>query len=190
MPRDPRIDWQIGDVRDVDLAQYDVIACLGLFYHLTIEDQRDLQHAFVAATEQRQGTVRGHRGNRLGKVEPVAELGAFRFLAVDDGRPDATVFAEVSAQPTEQFGVFGEFFHEDLAGAVEDGLGVGETGIDVDELFGFVVGRQVWIFQQAKRQRLNASFAGDLGVGAAFLLIRQIQVFEALLGFGIADFSR
>jgi SAM-dependent methyltransferase len=37
-----RIDWQIGDVRDVDLSAFDVIACLGLFYHLTIDDQLDL----------------------------------------------------------------------------------------------------------------------------------------------------
>ena len=39
---EPRIDWQIGDVRDVDLSAYDVIACLGLFYHLTLDDQLDL----------------------------------------------------------------------------------------------------------------------------------------------------
>ncbi len=36
---DPRIDWQVGDVRDVDLSDFDVIACLGLFYHLTVDDQ-------------------------------------------------------------------------------------------------------------------------------------------------------
>ena len=40
--RDPGIDWQIGDVRDVDLSGFDVIACLGLFYHLTVEDQLSL----------------------------------------------------------------------------------------------------------------------------------------------------
>lgn len=41
-PTDERIDWQVGDVRDVDLAAHDVIACLGLFYHLTLEDQLSL----------------------------------------------------------------------------------------------------------------------------------------------------
>lgn len=41
-PRDPRVDWQLGDVRDADLGSYDVIACLGLFYHLTVDDQIDL----------------------------------------------------------------------------------------------------------------------------------------------------
>lgn len=41
-PDDDRVDWRVGDVRDVDLQAYDVVACLGLFYHLTIDDQLDL----------------------------------------------------------------------------------------------------------------------------------------------------
>jgi hypothetical protein len=39
---DPRIEWVVGDVREADLGAYDLIACLGLFYHLTLEDQLDL----------------------------------------------------------------------------------------------------------------------------------------------------
>jgi hypothetical protein len=39
---DERIEWKVGDVRDADFSQYDVIACLGLFYHLTVDDQLDL----------------------------------------------------------------------------------------------------------------------------------------------------
>jgi hypothetical protein len=39
---EPRVDWQVGDVRDADLGGYDVIACLGLFYHLTVDDQLEL----------------------------------------------------------------------------------------------------------------------------------------------------
>jgi hypothetical protein len=41
-PDDPRITWLIGDVREVDLHGFDVIGCLGLFYHLSIDDQLDL----------------------------------------------------------------------------------------------------------------------------------------------------
>jgi hypothetical protein len=41
-PEDPSVDWRVGDVRDADLTGYDAIACLGLFYHLTIDDQLDL----------------------------------------------------------------------------------------------------------------------------------------------------
>lgn len=38
-PDDPRVEWVVGDVRDADVSSYDVIACLGLFYHLTVDDQ-------------------------------------------------------------------------------------------------------------------------------------------------------
>ena len=37
-----RVVWMNQDVRDHDLAPYDLIACLGLFYHLTLDDQLDL----------------------------------------------------------------------------------------------------------------------------------------------------
>lgn len=36
------VTWVEADVRKVDLDGYDVVACLGLFYHLTAEDQIDL----------------------------------------------------------------------------------------------------------------------------------------------------
>jgi SAM-dependent methyltransferase len=41
-PGDDRIEWRQADVRDVDLAGYDLVLCLGLFYHLTVDDQLDL----------------------------------------------------------------------------------------------------------------------------------------------------
>jgi Methyltransferase domain len=41
-PDDRRIEWVIGDVREFDLNGFDLIACLGLFYHLTIDDQLEL----------------------------------------------------------------------------------------------------------------------------------------------------
>jgi hypothetical protein len=40
-PDDPRITWIEQDVRRHELSPYDVVACLGLFYHLTLEDQLD-----------------------------------------------------------------------------------------------------------------------------------------------------
>lgn len=39
---DRRIDWVHKDVREADLSGYDVILCLGLFYHLTLADQLSL----------------------------------------------------------------------------------------------------------------------------------------------------
>lgn len=38
-PAPEHIRWVQGDVRDVPLDSYDLVLCLGLFYHLTIEDQ-------------------------------------------------------------------------------------------------------------------------------------------------------
>jgi hypothetical protein len=41
-PSDDRIRWEVGDVRDADLSGYDLVSCLGLFYHLTLTDQLSL----------------------------------------------------------------------------------------------------------------------------------------------------
>lgn len=41
-PDDERIRWVRSDVRTVDLAPYDLVLCLGLFYHLALDDQLDL----------------------------------------------------------------------------------------------------------------------------------------------------
>ena len=41
-PEDARVEWRVGDVRDPDFGSYDLVACLGLFYHLTVDDQLDL----------------------------------------------------------------------------------------------------------------------------------------------------
>lgn len=41
-PEDPRITWLHQDVRDAVLDGYDLILCLGLFYHLTPADQLQL----------------------------------------------------------------------------------------------------------------------------------------------------
>ncbi|WP_109471340.1 class I SAM-dependent methyltransferase [Ornithinimicrobium cavernae] len=41
-PKDDRVTWVKQDVREHDLSGYDLICCLGLFYHLTLPDQLDL----------------------------------------------------------------------------------------------------------------------------------------------------
>jgi hypothetical protein len=41
-PGHPAVRWTVADVRRVNLTNYDVIACLGLFYHLALEDQLSL----------------------------------------------------------------------------------------------------------------------------------------------------
>jgi len=41
-PHDPAITWIHQDIREADLTGFDLISCLGLFYHLTVDDQVDL----------------------------------------------------------------------------------------------------------------------------------------------------
>jgi len=41
-PQDSRVDWIEQDIRDHDLSGYDLILCLGLFYHLDVHDQLEL----------------------------------------------------------------------------------------------------------------------------------------------------
>lgn len=41
-PDDDRVTWVQQDVREHDLTPYDVVLCLGLFYHLTLDDQLSL----------------------------------------------------------------------------------------------------------------------------------------------------
>lgn len=41
-PNDARIRWVHEDVRTFDVSGYDVLSCLGLWYHLTLDDQLDI----------------------------------------------------------------------------------------------------------------------------------------------------
>ncbi len=43
-PEHPRITWVTEDVRVTDLSGFDLILCIGLFYHLTFQDQIRLLH--------------------------------------------------------------------------------------------------------------------------------------------------
>lgn len=41
-PDDDRVTWVKGDIRNQEFDRFDVVACLGVFYHLTCEDQVSL----------------------------------------------------------------------------------------------------------------------------------------------------
>ncbi|OQA33317.1 MAG: hypothetical protein BWY57_01319 [Betaproteobacteria bacterium ADurb.Bin341] len=98
------------------------------------------------------------------------------------------MLVEVFTQLAKQFGVFRKTLHQNLAGAVQHRLGVGKTGVGIEKFFSFGLWRQRGIFQQGQRQRLNTGLAGDLRLGAALLLIGQVEVFQTLFGFGLQDF--
>ncbi len=144
------------------------------------------EDALVAPAEDRQGAVRRHAFQRLVVLEVVAELGAFGFLAGDHAGAQGGFVLQEGAQLVEQAGIFGEALHEDVLGAFEHGLHIGEALLGIDEArgLGFRVERRV--IEQAVGQLAEAGFQGDLALGAALLLVWQIEVFETRLGVGFS----
>jgi SAM-dependent methyltransferase len=87
-PDDPRITWVKDDVRNfADAGEFDVVACLGLWYHLTLEDQRELAarcvpRPLILDTHVAMPDTGAHQahGGRIGP--PVVEQGyAGRFYS-------------------------------------------------------------------------------------------------------------
>ncbi len=145
------------------------------------------ENTFVAPAENRECTVGRHAFQRLVVLEVIAELGAFFLLAGDNAGAEDGFLLEVGAQFFQQAGVFGEAFHQDVLGAFEGSLDVGDAFFGVDEARGFGVRGQRRVVEQAVGQLAQARFQGDLALGAALLLVGQVKVFEAGLGVGELD---
>jgi hypothetical protein len=90
-------------------------------------------------------------------------------------RAEGGFLLEVVAQLFQQAGVFGEALHQDVLGAFEGGLDVGDAFFGVDEACGFGFRRQGRVVEQAVGQLAEAGFQGDLALGAALLLVRQVR---------------
>ena len=151
--------------------------------------QAGAENAFVAPAENRQRTVRRHALERFVMLEVIAELGAFVFLARHQAGAEGGVVLEEAAQLVEQRSVFGEALHEDVLGTFEHRLDVGEAFLGVDEALGFLFRCEIRIVEQRIGQLAKTGFQGDLALGAALLLVRQIQVFETGLGVGEVDLT-
>ena len=141
-------------------------------------------HALVARAHQRQQAMRGDLRDRLDVVEIVAELGALALLAGDHLRADLSLRPQPVAQLTDQMRVFGDGFHQDGARAVQRGAHVGHALVRIDERLGERLRRERGILAQAGRQRFQPGLAGDLRLGAALGLERQVQVLQSRLGVG------
>ncbi len=144
----------------------------------------EFDHALVARAHQRQQAVRGDLRDRFDVVEVVAELGAFVFLALDHLGADLSLRPQPVAQLADQVRVFGDRLHQDRARAVQRGAHVGDALFRIDERFGERFRRQCGIVAQARRQRLQPRLAGDLRLGAALRLERQVKIFQPRLGVG------
>ena len=151
--------------------------------------QADAEDAFVAAAENRQRAVRRGVLQHFVMLEVVAELGAFAFLARHYTGAEGRVVLEEVTQLGQQVGVFGEALHEDVLGAFEHRFHIGKTLLGVDESLGFLLRRELRVAEQRIGQLAKAGFEGDLALGAALLLVGQVEVFEAGLGVGEVDLA-
>lgn len=114
-PKDlgPRIEWRVGDVRDVDLSGYDLIGCLGLFYHLTVDDQLDLLRRSMGIPIVLDTHVANDRPSPF-TLSAEVELGGYRgrlFTEADQARHSTASFGNDRsfwAQPEELYRMLDE----------------------------------------------------------------------------------
>jgi hypothetical protein len=92
-PDDPRITWRHEDVRDTALEGYDLIVNLGLFYHLTLDDQLSLLDRAVGTPMILDTHVATRNPKGYGLSEPVQQQGYSgrrRSCSTRPPRPGAT----------------------------------------------------------------------------------------------------
>ena len=121
------------------------------------------------------------------EVEIVLELLAFGLLALAHGRRHQPVRPHLLAQRADQVGVLGEALDQNGARAFERRGDIGHLLFGIDEGCGHDLRIVLRLRQQQFGQRLEAGFPGDLGLGAALRLERQIDVFQAPLAVGGQD---
>ena len=124
---------------------------------------------------------------RLVEIEIVLELLALGLLALAHGRRHQAARPHLLAQAPDQIGVFGKALDQDGARAFERRGDIGDLLFGIDELGGDDLRIVLRLRQQQFGQRLEAGFLGDLGLGAALRLERQIDVFQPPLAVGGHD---
>ena len=105
------------------------------------------------------------------------------------------MLVEVLAQRLQQRRIFRETFHQDLARAIQRCLCVGYAGVvavgsgegRLQILRGFIFRIERGIGEQRVGQFRQAGFGGNLRLGAALRLVRQVQVFQTRLVFRMGD---
>ena len=146
-----------------------------------------IEDLFLLAAEHRQNAVRRQFVQRLAELEIIRKLLAFGLLALAHGRRQQAVRPHLLAQRADQVGVFAEALDQDGAGAVERRGDVGHLLLRIDEF-----GRGgLWIVlrlhQQQFGQRLQPGLLGDLRLGAALRLEREVDIFQPSLAVGSKD---
>ena len=90
-PDDPRITWRHEDVRNTSLEGYDLIVNLGLFYHLTLDDQLSLLDRAAGTPMILDTHVATKNPKGWGLSEPVVQRGySGRLYSEADKQQHAT----------------------------------------------------------------------------------------------------
>ena len=129
--------------------------------------------------------MRRHGVQRLGVVEVVAVLlrrGRGRDGVGGGFRPRGAVLPEPLPNRAHQFGVLGGTFHQDVARPVERGGHIGD--LVGHERGRGLLGSDAGVGEQPVGQRFEPGLAGDLRLGAALGLVRQVDVLDARFGVG------
>ncbi len=131
--------------------------------------------------------VRGQRGEGLGEVEVVGELGAGLLLALPHLRDQPPARPHALPHLTDQVGVLREVLGEDRPRTVQGGLRVGHALLRVHERGRGRERLHRRVGQQPLGQRFEPRLARDLRLRPALGLERQVDVFQPGLGVGGPD---
>ncbi|MND47944.1 hypothetical protein D3C80_388510 [compost metagenome] len=155
---------------------------------VSIDIDRQGQHFLIPAAQHGECTVAGNGCPALRVIEIVGELCARLLLAIDHLGAENGAIAHMLAQAAEKIGIFGDGFGNDIARAIERRLQVGDFTLNIVLRKLCRVG--VAIGPDGFGERAKATFAGDLGAGAALRLVGKIKVFEFGLGGGTGKLGR
>src|SRR5580704_18342247 len=143
---------------------------------IRIDFNIERQNVFVAAAEHGEGTMARRISEALAMVEIVRKLRARLLFSSDDPGPQHCMGFDITPKLSDKVGVLGEGFHEDVAGAVERCLYVGDRLAEIGlRQFG---GSRSAIGEDCVCQGAKSALAGDLGAGPAFWPERQINILE------------
>ena len=126
--------------------------------------------------------MRGQLREGLGELEVIRELHTGVLLAVAHPGDHPAPRPHLLAQGPDQVGVFGEALHQDGAGAVQRGGGVGHAFVGIDVRRGGGLWFLARIGEQPLGQRFQPGLPGDLRLGPALRLKRQVEVLQPGLG--------
>ena len=119
--------------------------------------------------------------------EIVGEFCTLSLFALNHAGGDFTIIPQKVTQLGDKVGILGKAFHQDLARAIKGGLGVLNAFFRVNVFCRLNLGIKGRVAKQTIGQRLQPGFAGNLCLGAALFLIRQIQIFKTCLGVGLVN---